>query len=112
MQDLGDYSSALSADKAARAALRWSGPIIVFGWFILVLAGVLFVVMALASALSANRYGEFGPVFVTVLGSLLVSALVAVFVALQASVVLAVGYYIRMRAHMTVFRVSTELSAD
>lgn len=111
---LGEYRDALKADRYASATIRWAGPIIVFGWIIAVLAAITFVLMFLGSLiLMANNAGDnTAGLIAGVAGSAIVGAAVALVALLQASLVLVVGYYLRMRGHWIKFQVGRALAAD
>ncbi len=103
---------ALKADKYGRAAISWTGPLILFGWAILVVAAAVFLVTLLLTVLAiVNGNDNVGLIGLAV-GSSLIAAASAIVLVLQAAVILAVAYYIRMRAHWTRYEVQAALRPD
>ena len=102
---------ALKADKYGRAAISWTGPIIIFGWVILVIAAFVFIVTLFAAMLAIVNGNDNATLVGAAVGGTIIAAFGALVLVLQAAVILAVAYYIRARAHWTRYEAQAALKA-
>ena len=112
VQDFGNYLDALKADKSARSVIGWSVPLLIFGWIVVVIAGLVLIVALLGTLITIFNSRDSGAVVGVALGSLVVSIAISFVVLLQGAAVLALAHYIRMRASWTRYRVGAELQVD
>jgi hypothetical protein len=103
---------ALRADKYGRAAISWTGPLIIFGWVILVIAAFVFIVTLFATMLAIVNGNDNATLIGVAIGGTVMAAFAALVMVLQAAVILAVAYYIRARAHWTRYEAQSALRAN
>lgn len=103
---LGQYEDALKADSDARTVIRWSKPIIIFGWIFVVIAAIVFVGSFIVVLISVSQGTN------AAAAALPAVVLASAVIALQGSVVLVIGYYVRMRSYMVRYQIGAALSDD
>lgn len=101
------YMESVAASVSADRALRWTQPVKIFGYIVIV-AGVLVAVVGVISGLATlgGRQGQAG--LATMMGALVAGAVIF----LQGSFVLMITHYVEMRARYLNARVSRALEPD
>lgn len=111
--DLGEYAYALKADRDASATVKWAGPIIVFGWVILVAAAIVVILAFLGTFFAMGQADSTGDSLILGLAvyQLFAAVIVALVFVLQAAVVLVLGYYVRMRGNWIKYECASQLQS-
>jgi hypothetical protein len=105
---MNEFEAAKRAIRQARTVRGWATPVQIFGWIVLVISALSFLVgLIFAVAAIAGSSNLAGGILAGGTGVLLVSMVIF----LQACVILMIAGYVKMKADDVLFRMQSEINA-